>query len=202
MSRAPANPRTAVQNALIDLRRHLGLTQLQLALALGVTPATTARWETTHPPRGRALDRLAQFADQRGAIVWASIFNGALEQEEERRYNRSLRMADDSLDFEAAISNVYRSVRASGDDPRLAEYWARILEALIPAHRLVIQRAIRDNASVQEMLTREVFTPGEADLVQNSIDGLRDLEHRLVDYQKQAAEKLRTMTTKKRKPTK
>jgi transcriptional regulator with XRE-family HTH domain len=185
-----------VQQALVDLRSRLGITQLELALALGVTPTTTARWETTHPPRGRALLRLAEFADQRGELVWASVFNGALDQEEEVRYNRALRMADDSLDFEAAISNVYRAVRASGGDPRLADYWSRILEALIPAHRLVIQRAVRDNASVQEMLTREVFTPGEADLVKNSVEALRDLERRLVEHRKQAVEKLQTIAKK------
>jgi transcriptional regulator with XRE-family HTH domain len=195
-----------VQQALVDLRRHLEITQLELALQLGVTPGSVARWETTYPPRERALQRLAEFADRKGELVWASIFHGALDQAEEIRYNRALRMADESLDFEAAISNVYRAVRASGDDPRrdrrLLDYWNRILDVLIPAHRLVIQYAIRDNQSVQEMLTREVFSPSDADLVKNSVEALHDLERRLVEYRKQAAEKLQTISDKKGKPTK
>ncbi len=202
MSRPPAKPRTAVQHALVDLRRQLGITQLELALALSVTPATTARWETTQPPRGRVLQRLAEFADQRGALVWASVFNAALDQEKEVRYNRALRMADDSLDFEAAIGNVYRAVRVSGDDPRLADYWNRILDALIPAHRLVVQRAILNSEFVQKMLTREVFTSGDADLVTDSVEALRDLNRRLVEYRKQAAEKRESIATKKRRPAK
>ena len=185
MSRLATNPRTPVQQAVVDMRHRCGLTQLEFALALDVTPVTTARWETTHPPRGRALDKLAQFAERRGEIVWASIFNGALEQEEEARYARQLRMADDSLDFEAAISNIYRATRAS-PNPRLRERWVRLLEALVPAHRLVIQNAVSNNRAVQAMVEREEFTLGEAGLVTDSVHGLRDLDRRLSWHLKEA----------------
>jgi transcriptional regulator with XRE-family HTH domain len=185
MSRPSAKPKTAVQQAIVDLRRQLGLTQLELALALDVTPITITRWETSYPPRENGLFKLATFAHQRGEIVWASIFNGALEQAEETRYSRQLRVVDDSLDFEAAISNIYRAVRAS-PNPRLRNRWIRVLEALVPAHRLVIQSAISNNQAVQEMVERDKFSPGEAALVTDSVRGLRDLDRRLGWHLKEA----------------
>ena len=135
MARAPRKLRTAVQQALVDLRRRLGMTQLELAAALDVTPVTVARWETAYPPRENGLSKLAEFADSRGELIYASIFNGALEQAEEIRYHRETRMADESLDFEAAISNIYRAVNAR-PDPRLLARWIEVLNALI--HSMVV----------------------------------------------------------------
>jgi transcriptional regulator with XRE-family HTH domain len=204
VSRPTSKPRTAVQQALVELRRQLGITQLQLALELGVTPTTTARWETTHPPRGPALQRIAQFADGRGALVWAEVFRGAMvEQRDDTRYQRGVYPNEDpQLDLADAVRNVSRAVWLFGDEERLMTYWARILDALVPAHRLVIQRAIRHNAGVEDALARGVFSPSEAERIRDSIEGLRDLERRLVNYQKEAAEKLQAIHNKKRKPPK
>jgi transcriptional regulator with XRE-family HTH domain len=204
MSRAPAKPRTALQQALVALRRHLGITQLQLALELNVTPGTTARWETTQPPRGRALEQIANFAERRGALVWTQTFRAALaEQRKDLRYQRRWNPIDDMHSYlEAAIRNVYMAVRTFGDDRRLVTYWANILEALIPAHRIVTHYASRQNAGVDELVTTGAFTPAEAQQMRDSIEGLRDLEHRLVDYRKEIAEQLKLINTKKRKPTK
>ena len=204
MSRPPTKPRTAVQQALVALRRHLGITQLQLALELNVTPGTTARWETTHAPRGRALQQIADFAERRGALVWTQTFRAALaEQSKDLRYQRSLNPVDDTHSYlEAAIRNVYLAVWAFGDDRRLVTYWANILEALIPAHRIVIQRATRHDAGVDEGLARGAFTPSEAQQIRDSIEGLRDLERRLVEHRKEITKKLQLIDTKKGKPTK
>jgi len=203
MSRPATKPRTAVQHALIELRRQLGLTQLQLALLLDVTPTTTARWETTHPPRGPALLRIAQFAEGRGALVWAKIFREVLaEQRDDVRYQRSVHLPEEPhSDLLEAFRNVSHAIWWS-EDPSLMSYWTSILEALIPAHRLVIQRAIRHNAGVDEALARGVFSPSEAERIKDSIEGLRDLERRLVEYQKEFAEKLQVIKAKNRKAPK
>ena len=158
-----------------------------------MTPGTTARWETTQAPRGRALQQIADFAERRGALVWTQTFRAALaEQSKDLRYQRSLNPVDDTHSYlEAAIRNVYLAVWAFGDDRRLVTYWANILEALIPAHRIVIQRATRHNAGVDE-----------AQQIRDSIEGLRDLERRLVEHRKEITKKLQLIDTKKRKPTK
>jgi transcriptional regulator with XRE-family HTH domain len=200
MSRPASKPRTAIQQALIEFRRQLAITQLQLALELGVTPATTARWETTHPPRGRALQQIADFAERRGALVWAENFRAALaEQKKDLRYQRTLRPIDDTHSYlESAIRNVYVALSIFGEDPRLARHWATILDSLIPAHRIVIQRAIRRDAGIDEALARGAFTPSEAQKMRDSIEGLRDLERRLVDHRKEIREKLEIMNTRKK----
>jgi transcriptional regulator with XRE-family HTH domain len=201
VSRPVSRPRTAVQQALIELRRQLGITQLQLALKVDVTPTTTARWETTHPPRGPTLERIASFAEGQGALVWAKVFRDVLgQQRHDVRYQRSLkRMPEPHQDVMDAAQNVSRAMYWYGDDVRLISYWAGILENLVPMHRMVIQRAIRYNADIDELLARGVFSSGEAEQIRDSIEGLRDLERRLVAYQKEVREKLRMIKTQKRK---
>jgi transcriptional regulator with XRE-family HTH domain len=183
MSRAPRKPKTAVQQAIVDLRRRLGMTQLELAVALEVTPVTIARWETTYPPRENGLSKLAQFADHRGDLIYASIFNGALRQAEEIRYGRETRMADESLDFEAAISNVYRAVTAH-PDPRLLARWIEVLDALMSAHRLVVRRAAQSSLVTEQEVNQRIKFKAEdlSDLVQESIEELANLHHRLNRY--------------------
>jgi DNA-binding transcriptional regulator YiaG len=44
---------------IVELRRKLGITQRQLAIMIGSTAATVARWETgQHKPRGGYLKSL------------------------------------------------------------------------------------------------------------------------------------------------
>jgi len=185
MSRRSSKPKTAVQQAIVDMRRQLGLTQLELAIALDVTPITITRWETSYPPRENGLFKLGTFAHQRGELIWASIFDGALEQAEEIRYRRGTRMADDSLDFEAAISNVYRAVTAHAD-PRLMAHWVQILNVLIPAHRLVIRRAIQDKLPAEEKPAN--FKADDlSDLLKKKIEELINLNQRLIRYRNEIA---------------
>jgi transcriptional regulator with XRE-family HTH domain len=204
MSRPPSKPRTGVQQALIEMRRQLGITQLELARVLDVTPTTTARWETTHPPRGPALQRIAEFAEGRGALVWAEVFRKALaEQREDARYQRYVHLPQAvHQDLADAFRNVSRAVWWFGDDPRLITYWGRILDALMPAHRLVIQRAIRHNAGVDDAVARGAFTGSQAEQIRESIEGLRDLQRRLAGYQREASEKVKAINIKKRTPKK
>ena len=167
------------------MRHQLGLTQLELAIALDVTPITITRWETSYPPRENGLFKLATFAHQRGELIWASIFDAGLEQAEEIRYRRGTRMADDSLDLEAAISNVYRAVTAH-PDPRLMARWIQILNALIPAHRLVIRRAIQDKFPADEKPAN--FKADDlSDLLKKRIEELHNLNERLTRYRNEIA---------------
>jgi hypothetical protein len=175
-----------------------------MALTLNVTPTTTARWETTHPPRGRALLQIANLAESRGALVWADVFRKAwAQQKNESRYQATTQPTDEPhLDLADAFRNVARAIWQVGDDQRLMSHWARILEALAPAHGLVIRRAIRYNADVEEAFARGVFSPSEAEGIKESIEGLRDLQRRLMEYRKQAGEELLAMKAKKRKTAK
>jgi transcriptional regulator with XRE-family HTH domain len=204
MSRRASRPRTAVQQALIELRRQLGITQLQLARELDVTPITTARWETSQAPRSNALKRIAEFAERRGALVWAEVFRKVLaEPRDDARYQRGVHLPEEPhQDLADAFRNVSRAAWWFQDDPLLMTHWTRILEGLIPAHRLVIQRAIRHNAGVDDMVARGVCSASEAETIRESIEGLRDLERRLVAYQKEVAEKVKAIKTKKRNPSK
>jgi hypothetical protein len=134
--------------------------------------------------------------------VWAKVFREVLtEQRDDVRYQRFVHLPEEPhSDLLAAFRNVSNGIWWS-EDARLMAYWARILEALVPAHRLVIQRAIRHNAGVDEALARGVFSPSEAEQIKDSIEGLHDLERRLVDYEKQFAARLQAIKSKKRKPS-
>jgi hypothetical protein len=58
-------PRDAASRAVIALRTALGKTQQTFAVEdLKSAVTTVARYETSHPPRGDALLRLAEIADQ------------------------------------------------------------------------------------------------------------------------------------------
>jgi transcriptional regulator with XRE-family HTH domain len=58
--------RDAASDAVIELRTAMGMTQAQFAVREMKTAVTTvARWETTHPPRGETLLRLAGVAGRR-----------------------------------------------------------------------------------------------------------------------------------------
>jgi hypothetical protein len=59
-------PRNAASAAVIALRKALGMTQQAFAVEVLKTAITTiARYETSHPPRGDALLRLASAAEDR-----------------------------------------------------------------------------------------------------------------------------------------
>ncbi len=68
-SRHPAS------DALIRLRGALAKTQQAFAVEDMRTAVTTVgRWETTHPPRGDVLLRLAEIADKAGEAALRDVF--------------------------------------------------------------------------------------------------------------------------------
>jgi len=56
--------RHVASQAVIDLRKALALTQQAFAVKLKSAITTVARWETTHPPHGQTLIRLAEEAQK------------------------------------------------------------------------------------------------------------------------------------------
>jgi transcriptional regulator with XRE-family HTH domain len=69
--------RTAVQDAVLDLRHRLGMTQERFALALHVGLVTVARWERSREPTGISLARLELLAIQLNQQELANIFHTA-----------------------------------------------------------------------------------------------------------------------------
>jgi transcriptional regulator with XRE-family HTH domain len=65
---------------LIELRAQLGETQQAFAHRVGAAVTSVARWETTYPPRGRTLDRLARIAEENGRKDLALRLRSALRR--------------------------------------------------------------------------------------------------------------------------
>jgi len=66
--------RNDVQQAIVELRRRLGMTQQDLAIHLGKAVVTVARWETARPPRGESLAALVRMAQAAGHDDLAAVF--------------------------------------------------------------------------------------------------------------------------------
>jgi len=75
------------------LRVNLGMTQQQLSAAMGLGLVTVSRWETSRPPSGGSLARLALFAyakkqSEIAAIFHEAIFEGRSPYVSERKRSR------------------------------------------------------------------------------------------------------------------
>ena len=81
MARPTARTRSAISDAIIKLRATLGESQQQFANRLGSAVTTIARYETSRPPRGKALAQLADLARSTGQLELARVFSDALEGE-------------------------------------------------------------------------------------------------------------------------
>jgi hypothetical protein len=73
--RSHEKSRDAASKAVIALRTALGKTQQEFAVeVVKTTIGTVAVWETTRPPRGDALIRLADVANENGYPAFAEEF--------------------------------------------------------------------------------------------------------------------------------
>src|SRR5689334_23273410 len=81
MARPRESTPDSTSQAVRRLREHLQLTQQQFANTLQVAITTVARWETTRPPRGKALADLELLATSQGQSELASIFIQALRHD-------------------------------------------------------------------------------------------------------------------------
>ena len=78
--------RHPVSQALAELRRAIGKTQQEFATqVLKTSLVTIARYETSHPPRGNVLLRLADIAEENKLPDIARVFRHAFAQEAFKR---------------------------------------------------------------------------------------------------------------------
>lgn len=75
--RKTSRKRQPASEAVIALRKHMGLTQQRFAVEILLTSITTiARWETGRPPRGEMLLKLSSAAEkQRRPDLSATFFS-------------------------------------------------------------------------------------------------------------------------------
>jgi transcriptional regulator with XRE-family HTH domain len=81
MARPRKSEPNPVSDAVQKLRNCLNQTQQEFANSLGVAITTVARWETTRPPKGRALSDLNKLALENKQWELAKIFGDALADE-------------------------------------------------------------------------------------------------------------------------
>jgi transcriptional regulator with XRE-family HTH domain len=81
MARPSAKEKQQISLAVIELRRRLGETQQDFANRLGIALPTVARYETSSPPRGAVLDRIAQLARENHFVDIAEDLEDARVQE-------------------------------------------------------------------------------------------------------------------------
>jgi transcriptional regulator with XRE-family HTH domain len=138
--------------ALIDLRKALEMTQQDLAVALGTTVRSVARWETADSPRGRVLKRLEKFAARRGCPDHAAEFRRLQLHEQFLRANKKLFLTGEGLDLQAAIALVWRFQ----SDPDVAPRWELVLRNLHAAVWQIFNGPHRDKVQVWEV--QEIFS--------------------------------------------
>jgi transcriptional regulator with XRE-family HTH domain len=122
MARPTARPKSDVSLALAGLREFLNETQEEFARRFKVTAVHVARYESSRPPRGAALERLYKLAMKCGDKKSASLFGRALQREKDYagRRNRicdplNVREAGERL--EAAYESLKRLKELILDDP-------------------------------------------------------------------------------------
>jgi transcriptional regulator with XRE-family HTH domain len=134
--------KTNTQQALLALREHLGLTQRALALALDVTVVTVCRWETSRPPSGASLVRLAAFARASGEGDLAKIFSQSFDAE--------FHLSEDSLRLplprlplftpSAALMELWPYKYRSA----IAKPYKQLLEQIERVHALLVREALTE----------------------------------------------------------
>ncbi len=111
------------------MRDFLHLTQDELSKRLRVTAVTVARWESSHPPRGKTLEKLYRFAQRNGPAVSADVFLRQLTREKETEYRR-YRMAQildagNVQDLRILLRDWWQFEDAQGNVDPLHEHEAR-----------------------------------------------------------------------------
>jgi transcriptional regulator with XRE-family HTH domain len=118
----PEKPRHAASQAVIDLRKALGMTQQQFAVeVLGTAVTTIARYETTHPPPRDVLERL-----------WKISQSQALEASDPDQRRKLLKV---SMRFHELLLDYVRSEMISHFDLSLGDAKSKNLY-LFPSDRV------------------------------------------------------------------
>jgi DNA-binding transcriptional regulator YiaG len=127
---------TAGQQAVIDLRRALNLSQQKLATLMGKSIVTVARWETSRPPTGASVYELLMFAHRRGLEDIARVFADVIG--EAGNPQRPLwNELDREVSFAAVTANLFRNAHIT----RAHNAYKKALKCLIDAHALLVEAA-------------------------------------------------------------
>jgi DNA-binding transcriptional regulator YiaG len=135
---------TPAQQAVVDLRRALGLSQQKLATLMGKSIVTVARWETKRPPSGTSLYELLVFAERRGQKEIAKAFATVIG-EAGNPQSPAWNDLDREVSFAAAIHNLSRNAHIR----RAYNVYKKALERLVDAHALLVEAA-RDGTALHE----------------------------------------------------
>jgi transcriptional regulator with XRE-family HTH domain len=143
--------RTPVQEAVLALRKQLGLTQQQLAVAMNVTVVTVCRWETSRPPSGFSLVQLMMFARRCDTAELSNLFEKHIweeirsSQQQQRQYVIT-RLPDRAA--ETALSEL----RARKDHPLIGAEYVKVLRTIERAIRLLTEQVSATDAGASQML--------------------------------------------------
>jgi transcriptional regulator with XRE-family HTH domain len=119
------------------MRERMGMTQAEFADEWGVALPTVGRWESSTPPTGVHLERLASAAERKGFRSVAATFRHALSKERRGGLPSTvcLRSEKESI-YVGAVLDVLE-----GADPALAGLrpaLARVLKPAIEARKRVV----------------------------------------------------------------
>ena len=106
------------------------MTQARFARHWGVRLSTVGRWESSRPPTGLNLERLALLAENRGLASVAATFRKALEGERGAVVPFSVGLNSEEAMYVIAVLDVLR-----GRDPALARLRPALARLLEPAIR-------------------------------------------------------------------
>jgi transcriptional regulator with XRE-family HTH domain len=114
MPRPTSRKKSAVSLALTALRESLGDTQQQFAVRLNTSVVTVARWETSHEPTAKTLERLLKLAKKHRHAESTKIFETALSRETDwRSIERRIGQIRDRFNLKAATHHLELLVMAT-----------------------------------------------------------------------------------------
>jgi transcriptional regulator with XRE-family HTH domain len=127
---------TPAQQAVIDLRQALNLSQQKLATLMGKSIVSVARWETSRAPTGGSLYELLLFAERRGQRDIARVFADVIG----RAGNPKKPLWSD-LDREVSFGAVTVNLSRNSHITRAHNAYQKALKRLVDAHALLIEAA-------------------------------------------------------------
>jgi transcriptional regulator with XRE-family HTH domain len=140
--------RTPMQQAVVDLRQRLNLTQRELAAALGVTTVSVCRWETSRSPSGASLVQLAAFARSSGENDLANTFTQSFSEEfhlkEDHPWLGVGLQVVRALFPGHTIGSVFSELYEYKDHPAIAEQYQKVLEELESLHAVAVREALAE----------------------------------------------------------
>jgi DNA-binding transcriptional regulator YiaG len=132
----PERGLTAAQQAVVDLRRVLNLSQQKLATLMGKSIVTVARWETSRPPTGASLYELLMFAHRRDLKDIARVFADVIGEG-----GNPQRQLWNDLDREVSFAAVTVNLSRNAHIARAHNAYKNALKRLVDAHALLLEAA-------------------------------------------------------------